>query len=41
MTWFEAVPPMVIIVAAVGAMGSLQGVVHRYFHNGKVSFAIH
>lgn len=35
MTWFEAIPPLVIITAAIGAMGSLQAVVHRACHQGK------
>lgn len=36
MTWFEAVVPLIIVCGAIGAMGSLQGVVHRGFE-GRVS----
>lgn len=36
MTWFEALPPLVIMIGCMGIMGSLQGVVHRRFHDGKV-----
>lgn len=37
MTWLESLPPLIIIIGAVGAMGSLQGFVHRQFNKGKVS----
>lgn len=36
MTWFEALPPLIIITLSLGAMGSLQGFVHRRFNDGKV-----
>ncbi|PXF47149.1 NADH dehydrogenase [ubiquinone] 1 alpha subcomplex subunit 1 [Gracilariopsis chorda] len=35
MAWYEAMPPLVIITAALGAMGSLQALVHRAFNDGK------
>ncbi|CAN8068509.1 unnamed protein product [Agarophyton chilense] len=35
MAWYEAMPPLVIITLALGAMGSLQAVVHRTFNDGK------
>lgn len=37
MAWYEAMPPLVIITAALGAMGSLQALVHRAFNDGKVT----
>ena len=32
LTWMEAIPPFTIIVLAIGAMGGLQGLVHKGFY---------
>lgn len=36
MTWLEALPPLIIITAALTGMGTLQGAAYRAFNNGKV-----
>ncbi len=35
MTWFEALPPLIIVCAGVAGIGTLQGIAHRAYY-GKV-----